>query len=568
MTAQLRILVVDDIDANRSLIERFVKRLGHEAVCARDGAQAIEICREALPDLILMDVMMPGLDGHATSAEIRRLSGERWVPIIFLSARSSEAEQLQGLAVGDDYLTKPVNLAMLRAKIEVMTRIAEMQQRIADHAARLAAYRAHNEQELQFTRHVLDHMVGYRDCCDGPVKRWIRPARHLSGDVIAHAYSPTGTLNVLFADSTGHGLSAAISAVPAIDTFHAMTRRGYDLCSIVREINAKLHQLLPADRFVAAVIASIDPWRRVIHVWNGGIPAVLFLTAEGCIARECDSLHPPLGVLPDHALDTRCETWKWSEEGELIICSDGLLDAEAPDGTPFGRARLLQALTEPPAESAFAAVAEHVERHLDGCESHDDLSLVAIACTDSLHQPCLQPDHASVDVPRFAASNWSLQLCFDALEIRKDGIQPLLAGWLNQLNLTPRQFGEVLLILNELCNNAIDHGLLGLDSALKSDADGYERYQRVRTDRLAALENGTINLRFTQLITSGNRKLEIRVKDSGPGFDHERLFGARGDATPRPHGHGLALVRRLAQQLRYAAGGCEAIVDYPLQECA
>lgn len=568
MPPRLRILVVDDIDANRTLIERFVTRLGHHAVCARDGMQALAICRQALPDLVLMDVMMPGMDGHATSVEIRRLSGERWLPIIFLSARCSEAEQLQGLAVGDDYLTKPVNLAMLKARIEVMARIAEMQQRSAENAARLETYRENNEQELQFTRHVLDHIVGYSDCRTGPVKRWIKPARHLSGDVIAHAYSPSGTLNVLFADSTGHGLAAAISAVPAVDTFHSMTRRGYGLDSIVREINAKLHRLLPANRFVAAAVATIDPYRGAISVWNGGIPVVLFVTADGLMVREWRSQHPPLGILADDTFDTAADTWHWHEEGELIICSDGLIDAEDPAGQAFGRARLHDAMRGVAGEHAFGTVAAAVETHLDGRENHDDLSLAAIACTGALHQPAAPSGHPSVDTPRFAASNWSLNLCFDVGEIRDQTIQPLLTRWLNQLSLSPKQFGEVLLILNELCNNAIDHGLLQLDSRLKQEPDGYERYQRSRSERLSALDGGTVSLRLTQLVSDGARRLQMRVRDSGAGFDHQRLLDDEHAPDDRPHGRGIALVRRLADSLRYTANGTEAVVEYALPEHA
>lgn len=566
MATRLRILVVDDVDANRTLIERFVGRLGHEALCARDGAEALEMCRAALPDLVLMDIMMPGMDGHAASAAIRQLSGERWLPIIFLSARSSEAEQLQGLAVGDDYLTKPVNLALLKAKIEVMARIAEMQQRIAENAARLEAYREHNEQEQQFSRHVLENIVGYSDCNTGPVKRWIRPARHLSGDVIAHAYSPSGTLNVLFADSTGHGLAAAISAVPAVDTFHSMTRRGYGLESIVREINAKLHGLLPANRFVAAAVATIDPYRGIIRVWNGGIPAVVYANADGTILREWASRHAPLGILPDSELDATSESWRWEEEGDLIICSDGLIDAESPAGEAFGRARLHATIATAAGECAFCALTQAVNAHLAQRENHDDLSLAAIACTGALHQPPAGTEWPSVDAPQFAASNWSLSLCFDAAEIRAQTLHPLLTRWLNQLSLGPKAFGEVLLILNELCVNAIDHGLLRLDSRLKQEPDGYERYQGSRAERLATLDEGSVTVRITQLVRPGPRRLQIRVHDNGPGFDHQAVLACADAPSTRPHGRGIALVRSLAASLEYLSDGTEAVVEYALEE--
>lgn len=565
MSAKLRILVVDDVDANRTLISRFVSTLGHAPTCATNGEEAVAACRDQLPDLVLMDVMMPLMDGYMAAAEIRLMCGTRWLPIIFLSAKCSETEQLQGLGIGDDYLTKPVNLALLKAKIGVMTRIADMQARLADNAARLTTYREHNEAEQQFTRHVLDHIVGYSDCLTGPLKRWIKPARHLSGDIIAQACSPNGALNALLADSTGHGLAAAISAVPAVDTFYTMTRRGYDMGSIVREINAKLHRLLPADRFVAAAGITIDAYRRQISVWNGGIPAVIFVTQDGGIAHEWPSRNPPLGVLDDAAFEPRLETWQWEEHGELLLCSDGLIDAEAPCGEPFGRKRLVDTLAQAPADDAFGAVIDAVTAHLAGRDNHDDLSLAALACNGALFQPCCDDAHPSIETPRFNASNWSLHLHFGVAEIREQALSPLLTRWLNQLSLGSTGFGRLLLILNELCLNAVDHGLLRLDSALKQQPDGYARFVAERETRLAQLEEGDIDVHLSHFIEEGRRRLQLRVIDSGDGFDHALHIGQPVSGT-LPHGRGIALVRQLASALHYSARGNEAIVDYALQD--
>lgn len=564
MTHRLRILVVDDIDANRMLICRFLATLGHDSISACNGREAVEECRKKLPDLILMDIMMPVMDGHAASAEIRCLCGDQWLPIIFLSAKSSEAEQLEGLALGDDYLTKPVNLSMLRARIEVMARIAEMQQRIAENAARLAAYRDNNEQEQAFTRHVLEHIVGYSDCRTGPVKRWIKPARHLSGDVIAHAYSPTGTLNVLIADSTGHGLAAAISAVPAVDTFYTMVRRGYGIGCIVREINGKLHGLLPANRFVAAALVSIDPYRNRIAVWNGGIPALLFMSSEGRLAREWPSAHPPLGILAEDEFNPEVDSWHWDDQGQIFICSDGLIEAENALGEAFGRTALISTLAASPGDAGFAAAIAAVTAHLDGRDNHDDLSLASIDCTGTLFQHGAETGLRSIETPQFASSNWSLNLQFGAAEIRNDAIPTLLARWLNQIALNAEQFGELLLIVNELCNNAVDHGVLGLDSALKRQADGYEAFHRARTARLASLENGSIDVRLAQIVADGKRRLQLRVTDSGQGFDPQHLCPAQAQESTLPFGRGIALVRKLAGSLHYECGGTEAIVDYLL----
>ncbi|HJV28106.1 MAG TPA: SpoIIE family protein phosphatase [Aromatoleum sp.] len=565
MGSRLRILVVDDIEANRSLITRFVSTLGHETVCATNGREAVDACRERLPDVVLMDVMMPVMDGYAAATEIRALCGTRWLPIIFLSAKSSETEQLEGLDIGDDYLTKPVSLAMLRAKIGVMRRIADMQAHLADNAASLAAYHDNNEQEQQFTRHILDHIVGYSDCLTGPLKRWIKPARHLSGDVVAQACSPTGTLHALIADSTGHGLAAAISVVPAIDTFYTMTRRGYDIGSIVREINSKLHGLLPANRFVAAAAVSIDRYRQQIEVWNGGIPTVMFVNADRNVAYEWPSRHPPLGILSDAEFDPSLERWQWSEQGEMLLCSDGLIEAENAACEPFGRARLLDAIARDSGDDSFAAVVDAITAHLGGRDNHDDLSLAAIACTGALHQPC-NDSHPSIETPQFNASNWSLHLHFGVAEIREQAVQPLLTRWLNQLSLGATEFGELLLILNELCTNAVDHGLLRLDSALKQHPEGYELFHRERLQRLAQLPQGAIDVQFSQFIEGGKRLLQIRITDSGKGFEHARHTARGGQTSELPHGRGIALVSRLATSLRYAGCGNEAIVDYALQD--
>ena len=565
ITSPLRILVVDDVEANRQLLYRCITNLGHVTTMACNGLEALEACRQELPDLILMDIMMPVMDGCAAATAIRRLCGEQWLPIIFLSAKSSEAEQIEGLEIGDDYLTKPVNLAMLKAKIKVMARIADMQRRIAENASRLEVYRQNNEQDQQFSRYILDHIIGHSNSRNGPVKRWIVPARHLSGDVIAYSHSAAGTINLLIADSTGHGLAAAISAVPAVDTFYAMTRRGHGIGAIAREINAKLHQLLPVSRFVAAALVSIDPFRERIDVWNAGIPEVMYVTGSGEIARRWSSRHPPLGILDDSAFDPAVETWQWNEEGEIFVCSDGVIEAESASGERFGSERLRQAILESHGKPPFESVIAAVYNHLGQQDNHDDLSLASVACTSSLYLPASASDKHSVDTPQLLTDLWALRLQFSVDEIRRQNVLPAITRWLNQAGLDPAQFAQLLLIVTELCNNGIDHGVLKLDSVLKQGPDGFELYHQQRQARLAALAAGSIEVRLERQRDAAGPLLRLVVKDSGSGFAHEQLNAAAGIGRPLPHGRGIALVRQLAHRLQYQSGGTEAIVDFRLQ---
>jgi len=127
----LRILLVDDTPENIKLVQKYLQGQGHEVFISTNGREAVEQFASIRPDLVLMDVMMPEMDGFEATRRIREKSQQRWIPIIFLSALSDGDNLIQGLeAGGDDYLTKPIDLRILKAKIKVMQRISAMQDKI------------------------------------------------------------------------------------------------------------------------------------------------------------------------------------------------------------------------------------------------------------------------------------------------------------------------------------------------------------------------------------------------------------------------------------------------------
>ena len=139
----LKILAVDDTEMNLNLLARFFSKKGHEMITATNGQEAIERFESEQPNLILMDVMMPVMDGYEATREIRQRSGEKWIPIIFMSARAAIEDQVAGLdAGGDDYLTKPISMRIFDAKIRVMQRIANTSDVLSSHANELEKYRA------------------------------------------------------------------------------------------------------------------------------------------------------------------------------------------------------------------------------------------------------------------------------------------------------------------------------------------------------------------------------------------------------------------------------------------
>lgn len=129
----LKVLVVDDTASNRQIVDAFLRKLGHEVVLAEDGAEAVKKFQRDQFDLVLMDVMMPVMNGYDATRWIKSMCGDRWVPVVFLSALDNDDNLVAGLnAGGDDYLHKPVNFVVLQAKLRSLWRAIDAQRRLAE----------------------------------------------------------------------------------------------------------------------------------------------------------------------------------------------------------------------------------------------------------------------------------------------------------------------------------------------------------------------------------------------------------------------------------------------------
>jgi diguanylate cyclase (GGDEF)-like protein len=127
----LHILLVDDQNSLRQSLSQDLSQQGHHVTEASSAAEALALFTLKRPDLVLMDVVMPGEDGYWAARQIRAVEGGDWTPIIFLSSRDSELDLLQGIeAGGDDYLFKPASPVVLRAKLHAMTRLQRMRQQL------------------------------------------------------------------------------------------------------------------------------------------------------------------------------------------------------------------------------------------------------------------------------------------------------------------------------------------------------------------------------------------------------------------------------------------------------
>src|SRR5687767_7342581 len=134
-----RILVVDDNQDNIEIIATRLRYRGYEIIEASDGAQALALVQETAPDLILLDVMLPDIDGYEIARRIKGNAAIPFIPIILVTARDSTQDKVAGLEAGaDDYLTKPINFPELEARVRSMLRIKRLQDELEEKNRELA----------------------------------------------------------------------------------------------------------------------------------------------------------------------------------------------------------------------------------------------------------------------------------------------------------------------------------------------------------------------------------------------------------------------------------------------
>ena len=380
-TGGIKILAVDDNPVNLKVVTQFLKNQGYEIITAASGEEAIEKFQSEAPSIILMDIMMPGMNGHEATQRIKELSGDKWIPIIFMSALSREEDKVKGLDVGgDDYITKPVEFSVLGAKIKAMQRIASMQLRLSKTMDDLQQYQQDAEREQETAHELMNRLFSAGQIESPLLQVWHEPATRFSGDLIVFSRAPGNRLYLLHADSTGHGLTAAVPLVPVSQIFYDMARKGYAIGHIVQKMNAHLKEFMPVNRFVALTLMLIDSDNNTVEVWNGGNPAALLVNKQGEVAHRFEPRHLALGIMPESAFDMRTEIVKTDDDHTVVLYSDGLVEAQNTEGTDFGEEGIMAAFKDGNNPlTVLDNITEALTSHLGECKAHDDVSLVVVS---------------------------------------------------------------------------------------------------------------------------------------------------------------------------------------------
>jgi CheY-like chemotaxis protein len=557
---RLKILVVDDSNTNRQLLAAMLNKMGYRPILAVDGRDALAQCELCLPDLVLMDVAMPEMSGFDVVRLMRRRF-DVWVPIIFLSANTSNQDVVEGLrAGGDDYLFKPVNYEILQAKIQIFQDRLEQNQRLLD-------YRERIEDETDTAREFIKQLTALDKINDPLVRFFLKPAENFSGDLIAVARMPDDCLHVLLADSAGHGLTAALAVIPITQPFYQMTAKGFDIPAIVREINKRVREYLPLPRFVAASLMSFNPKTGIIQLWNGGCPPVLLLSDDGeDVVHRFTSRHLPLGVVGDGEFDAGLEYYKLTDQpGHLLLCSDGATELRMGDNLALEYSGLLAGAKSSYEDNLFDRIIDVIEDELDDLPPADDIAMIMVDCALPVKEVrqesksvAWQSEVEGCGLGGFGKPVWEFSLTLTAQQLKRLDVVPFLLNVTGQIE-GGRADGKLFLVLSELFNNALDHGVLKLDSRMKNQQEGMELYFETRAARLAELEQGQVVMHLEKMGCAPCACMKISMTDSGDGFEFADHRISDVDNNEQRHGRGIALLDMMCKSLQYYAHGTEVV---------
>ncbi|MDF0731898.1 fused response regulator/phosphatase [Pseudomonas entomophila] len=555
----LRVLVAEDGAADRLLLAQIVRRQGHEVFTAENGEQAVALFAEKRPQLVLLDALMPVMDGFEAARRIKALAGEALVPIIFLTSLNEEDALVRCLeAGGDDFMAKPYSAVILNAKIRAMDRLRRLQATVLEQRDEIARHHHHLLNEQRVAKAVFDK-VAHSGCLSSSNIRYLQsPYALFNGDLLLAAFTPSGDMHVLLGDFTGHGLPAAVGAMPLAEVFYGMTAKGYGLVETLREMNAKLKRILPVDMFCCALLLSLSFQRGTVEVWNGGMPDGYRLSAAGEVLATLPSRHLPLGILGAEQFDDGTEVMPLQAGERLFLLSDGVVDTGDAQDQLFGVERLqrvLQANRDP--AQLFEEVMQALARF--GGSPRDDISLCDIHMLAPQQMAPLPVVYS--DSGRSSPLDWSLSFEMRADSLKRFNPVPYLVQLLQEIHGLRPLGGLLHSVLSELYSNALEHGVLGLDSRLKRDAHGFAVYYSARKQRLARLDEGLVRIDLKVEPVGRGGRLMIEVRDSGAGFDVARML-ARPIQEQGFSGRGLNLVRRLSPQAEWLDGGRRARVVF------
>ncbi|SPF55398.1 Serine phosphatase RsbU, regulator of sigma subunit [Candidatus Sulfopaludibacter sp. SbA4] len=371
MKAAPAILIVDDTPFNVELLQAVLAAEGFRTLEAGDGPTAVEICHRDPPDLVLLDVVMPGESGFETCARLKSDPATDDIPIIFLSALDDVQNKVTGLKAGGvDYISKPVDAREMLARVRVHLRMRERNRALVEeHRRRLA--------ELHSAQQAI--LVGAEECAEAACGVYFRPLEDVSGDFFDVIPIAPGVFAYFVADVSGHGVSASFLTAAVKALLRQYAGPVFSPEDAMRGVDSVMRQMLGEEQYLTACYARLNRQTRQLSVISAGHPPLILVDRAGH-AEILQTDSEPLGVFSSTVLQRK--ELQVAPGDRFFLYSDGLIESLPGGARQSGLARLVEACIDHRA-APLAEAPTRIARQLrpDAQAITDDLVLMAVeAC--------------------------------------------------------------------------------------------------------------------------------------------------------------------------------------------
>jgi len=362
------ILIIDDNEVNRVICSINLEEMRVPLHFAENGKEGLELALKILPDLILLDIMMPVMDGFEMLGRLKRDETLSEIPVLMLSAKSETDSVVKALELGaNDYLKKPFEAEEMVARVKTLLRSRYLEKQIKEDLRTGAAMQQKFLTDAKAATAQLE-----QSCLKTEI--YNKPYATISGDFYyTFPLSNAGT-GIFLGDSCGHGLPAALISMRIIGFLQQLAKENPSPAQILGQLNNDLYGLLPPEKFVAGSCLAFS--ENSCTISNAAQPYPVLLSGKGLEEILLDG--PPLGMRPncsyqEHSVELR-------PGDRLILFTDGIVEATDWQEDYYGKTRLLDCLTRQAGAQSLQglkdALLEDLHRFSKNAPIDDDQTII------------------------------------------------------------------------------------------------------------------------------------------------------------------------------------------------
>ncbi len=373
-TATESILLVDDNPTNLQVLFQTLDGVGCKLLIAKNGEMAISIAGKALPDLILLDIMMPGIDGYEVCRQLKSNAATSDIPVIFLSALGDTEDKVKGLQLGAvDYITKPFQPDEVIARVNTHLTIHRLKREVESQKDQL-------EHELEVVSAVQRKLLPKQlPVIDGfKLAVHYETSRYAGGDYYDILELPDNCWGFLIADAEGHSAPAAVLMAMTCALFRSYPGSASDPAEVLHYLNEHLCKVADPS-FMTALYAYYDANAQTVRMARAGhpLPMIFRHSDKKAIELPCPGVYP-LGIEP-YEIEIPVTETKLEPGDRFLIYTDGLTERFDMAGKTYGEERLLRLLAIDSADDpqgVIAAIMADVEQFAGERPADDDQALL------------------------------------------------------------------------------------------------------------------------------------------------------------------------------------------------